>query len=227
MPSEKLVHECKVQANNGHLNNGTGRIVGMVEDAIKRARSVFLQDSTGYFLERNIHFRTRVENNGSHYECLVLEMLTGENKVALMLPRNDVPYSHYIIVDGIKKPARKMVKIHESGSLVDPFDCYFDTTFMIEKDGRRINATFQCFCYELDDGTVLEETELSEFSYSVELELSEKKIECPSILFAVMDTKEPQNDQYAFIKYLCMYKFGIQSQCIALKQYQEQKRKDQ
>jgi hypothetical protein len=108
MPSEQLVHECKVQANNGHLNNGTGRIVGMVEDAIKRARSVFLHDSTGYFLQRNIHFRTRVENPGGfHSECLVLEMLTEYNEVALMLPKGDYPYSHDIIVDGIKKPARK------------------------------------------------------------------------------------------------------------------------
>lgn len=226
MPSEQLVHECKVQANNGHLNNGTGRIVGMVEDAIKRARSVFLHDSTGYFLQRNIHFRTRVENPGGfHSECLVLEMLTEYNEVALMLPKGDYPYSHDIIVDGIKKPARKMVKIHESGSLVDPFDCYFDAAFMVEKDGRRINATFQCFCYELDDGTVLEEEKISELNYI--RVVPEKSVECPSILFAVMDTKEPQNDQYAFIKYLCMYKFGIQSQCIAFKQYQEQKRKDQ
>lgn len=226
MPAESLVSECKIQANNGHLNGGTEKIVVMVEDAIKRARSVFLHDSTGYFLERNIHFRSRVENpGGSHSECLVLEMLTEYNEVALMLPRGDLFPSHSIIVDGLENPARKMVKVYESDSLVDPFDCYFDKAFMVEKDGRRINATFQCFCYELRDGTILEEKEISEVNYYVVV--PEKSVECPSILFAVMDTKEPQNDQYAFIKYLCMYKFGIQSQCIALKQYQEQKRKDQ
>ena len=198
----------------------------MVEGAIEKARSIFLHDKTKYFAKRNILPRSRVENPGGfHSDCLVLEILTKEDEVALMLPRHVLFPTHLVTVNGLETAARIMVRVREFTSLVDPFDCYFDRNFIVEREGTRVNATFECYCYELSNGQVVEEKDISEAFYEVVVRTS--KVECPSILFAVMDTNEPQNDQYAFIKYLCMYKFGIQSQCIAHSQYESQQRRDQ
>lgn len=229
MPSRELIEPCRVEIHRNERNVGQHMVNDMVAEAIRKAKAVFLGDSTKYFSKNNSWFRTRVRSpDGLQSKCLVLDWFEEEQIVVLMLPSNEVFHSHQIICKGKEMGVRMMVKVSETDTLIDPFDCDVDENgFKAKINGEFQRAHFRQCCYQLQDGSILSEAdvEISEISYTIEV--PEERVDCPAILFAIMDTNDLQNDKYAYIKYLCLYKYGIQSQCIAFNQYDKQKSKEQ
>jgi eukaryotic translation initiation factor 2C len=208
------------------------------ENSIARARQHFFTESNVSFAySRTIAF---FKEHGLQ-ECLVVPHVTAHSSNLFVIPPAKVARWCYEVQcpadTTLFAPARRMYKckvrnLREMVTL-DPFDLKLENGIfkgLVEKAWLELEVVEPIYHVLIRERT---STELFDEFFALGEDqvvnpvpcysLASKDVECPSLMFAVIPTKDVST--YAFVKYLSHVEFGIPSQVMVEESYQNQRSK--